>query len=67
MATVAERTNTLQLDQDKIATVRPPRESWRLGNEPGDLREEPLPRNLWQLARDVMQAEADEALRGTRR
>jgi hypothetical protein len=67
MAKAALRTNTLRLDQDQIATVRPPRESWRLDDEPADLGVEPMPASLWQLAHDVILAEADEALWGTRR
>ena len=55
-------------DQDQIPTVRPPRESWRLElASDAELGTAPLPESLWQLAREVMQAEAREALWGSRR
>ena len=67
MAKAAQRKISVRVDQDQIPTVRPPRESFRLGGTPDDIRENPLPMSLWQLARDVMRAEAEEALWGSGR
>jgi hypothetical protein len=55
--------------QDEIPTVRPPPRSSKPSGEPdvNGLRRVPLPASLWELAAEVMRAEADEALSGSRR
>jgi hypothetical protein len=55
-------------NQDEIPTVRPPQSGWHSrGLE--NVRKLRIPPHdgLWQLVSDVMRAEAEEALWGTRR
>lgn len=54
--------------QDEIPTVRPPRASFGVaGPSFTDAASAPVSPSLWQLARQVMMAEAHEALFGARR
>jgi hypothetical protein len=53
------------LPPEEVPTVRPPRPAQSLGEPDTDangIRRVPLPASLWQLAREVMLAEADEAM-----
>jgi hypothetical protein len=56
------------LPPEEIPTVRPPRLT-RSAGEPdaNGVHPVPLPANLWQLAREVMLAEANEAMWGNGR
>jgi hypothetical protein len=59
----AIQNQSVSRSQDEIPTVRPPRSERSPGDDsPDDVRPEPLPPSLWQLAREVMLAEADEAM-----
>ena len=56
------------LPPEEVPTVRPPRPARSVGEpDANGIRRVPLPASLWQLAREVMLAEADEAMWGNGR
>lgn len=69
MANTPENTaSALASNQDEIPTVRPLQSGWHPRGLPASSSLRPQTTDgLWQLVCDVMRAEADEALRGTRR
>jgi hypothetical protein len=50
-----------RIDQEKIPTVRPSRAAAAAETTP-DAAPRPVPPSLWELVRELMSAEADEAL-----
>lgn len=68
MAHRTTKSNTaLAQPQDEIPTVRPQSGWHRIELPPSLKTKAPANDGLWQLVCDVMRAEADEALWGTRR
>jgi hypothetical protein len=69
MAKRNSKTSTARVrNQDEIPTVRPPQSGWHTrGIEHVKKLKIPPHDGLWQLVSDVMRAEAEEALWGTRR
>jgi hypothetical protein len=67
MALTQQSKTSVVTAQDEIPTVRPARASLGVSlSHFAGVRGSPLPPSLWQLAREVMRAEAEEAL-GARR